>query len=142
MDLLISGRQMGKTTAHKRAIDEMVAVKIMGQTPEWREKMRGGCLCGRSEECSLCSWPLRYSEKIEYAMEVFEKALKGCAIRFEKNYLYATDNRANCWLISDDYQDFDVHVIGCARTLPMAICLAALRDADEAAPPAPAPEES
>lgn len=111
-----------------RELDAVIAEKIMGQTPEWREKWKHSCLCGRCETCSTCSWPLPYSSDIAMAMEVLMKVCK---------------NHQLSWSLQQDESDGRLYVAikgqGVAeyfeskchgatmRDIPFHICLAALK---------------
>lgn len=104
-----------------RELDALVAEKVMGQTADVRERWRGNCLCGRSETCAVCSWPLSYSTDIAAAWEVVEKldllalySLEGCEGEWTVRKYYNNDE----W---DEWDDTD------GVSAPHAICLAALK---------------
>lgn len=95
-------------------IDQKIAVEIFGQTDEVREGWKGLCLCGRSESCAICSWPLPYSTDINEAMDVVEEV----GLEFT---LHTDTGTPQEWKAS-----FGSHY-AIAETAPHAICLAALK---------------
>lgn len=98
----------------RMTINEKIAENIFGQTKEVRETWKGLCLCGRSERCAVCSWPLPYSTNMDHAMEVVEK------INLEFT-LHTDTGTPQEWRAS-----FGTHY-AIAETAPHAICLAALK---------------
>lgn len=118
-----------------RELDALVAEKVMGQTPEWREKMRGHCMCGRCETCSICSWPLPYSTNIAAAWEVVEHWSKRTRYLFFLVQIAPTQLTKGAyragWGYTEDFskEDTAAGAEAIAPTAPHAICLAALKAA-------------
>ena len=104
-------------------MDAMVAEKVFGQTTEVRERWRGACLCGRSETCAVCSWPLPYSTDIATAWEVIETIEHA-------GMTTVINSGPSGWYVGFQRQNEDggsTVFKGEDWEAPLAICLAALK---------------
>jgi len=96
-----------------KEIDELVAEKIMGWNPNRKRKDWGDVNFQDYTE------PKNYSTDISPAMEIAEKFAYYTIDKFK-------DKTFDCRLVTKEHFSFEVFRI---KSLPMAICLAALKSA-------------